>query len=154
MTEVRLDAANQLLAWLEKGGPRKGQRASRGKKAAGTNPKVLHVLFEGDGELIGKESNISMKAKKIIPQGTAILAVGMTCVLHPRSDAVPAERRQEVERLAAAVRAEAPWRTPLIDGRDAGRLEVCPPPPPPSPLPSPPLPLSRAQTALPALPAS
>eukprot|EP00404_Azadinium_spinosum_P050137 CAMPEP_0180745782 /NCGR_PEP_ID=MMETSP1038_2-20121128/28680_1 /TAXON_ID=632150 /ORGANISM="Azadinium spinosum, Strain 3D9" /LENGTH=499 /DNA_ID=CAMNT_0022779319 /DNA_START=26 /DNA_END=1525 /DNA_ORIENTATION=+ len=128
----RLAAITALRAWIEKGGPGAGadEAASEGKKGKKNKKKKAPEADEGGPYLLvsdlvvmaGDDGNVAMRAVRDVGAGELLVGVATRCTLHPRSAAVPEARR--VQRAAAAVRAAAPWRTPLLDGGNEGWIEL------------------------------
>ena len=117
MPDERLRASKALLKWLDHGGP--SPSSYRTGKGA---PPLTH--WSGKVEIVGDEDNILLRATSTLEQGHFVLAVAMTSVMHPRSEAIAPARRHQVEVAAAALRRSASWATPLVDGSDEGRLEL------------------------------
>lgn len=117
MSDHRLKASKALLKWLNHGGP--SPSSYRTGKGA---PPLTH--WSGKVEITGGEDNILLRATAPLEQGHFVLAVAMTSVMHPRSEAIPQARQKQAAAAAAALRRAASWTTPLIDGSDVGRLEL------------------------------
>ena len=125
---ARLDAAIGLRSWLERGGPADG--ATKGSKRSAARKKGAAPFFLSSQNitLSGSEDNLTIKATAPLPKGELIVAVAVSCCLHPRSEHIASSRQEAVTLAANAIRNlasdDAGFRTPLFDLKDAGRLEL------------------------------